>query len=171
MFPLNLCWNLKALHYRSSLTLMFLLSVSLSSPLLHFLPSSQMRQHRYFAFAFLCSLLFPSLVRSLECLKTQYVETRDGGQTLCCDMCQPGKAARSKNTCCMSVWKAKCALMGAFLGHYLHKRCSNGSLTQCKPCDDGRYLHNYNEDFGCDFCQKCNDCEYFQLLLDRYSNY
>lgn len=71
---------------------------SLSSPLLHLLPSSQMQQRCYFACAFLfllSSLLFPSLAHSLQCPATQYA-WNDGSPNRCCDMCQPGKTTRSK---------------------------------------------------------------------------
>lgn len=137
---------------------------SLSSLFFHLLPS-QMQQRCYFAFSFLCSLLFPSLARSLQCAETQYV-WEIGKQKLCCDMCQPGKATCSKKPFCITVWKAKCGLMGAFLGHYLSRRCSKDSSTQCKPCDRGRYINTYNVEWACDFCENCNNCEYFQLLLD-----
>lgn len=90
VFPLNLCWNLRALHHHSSLTLVFSQCLLLFSHCLllffTFLPSSQMQRGCCFVFAFLCSLLLPSLARSLQCSETQY----DGEQSRCCDMCQPG---------------------------------------------------------------------------------
>lgn len=168
VFPLNLCWSLKALRYHSSLTIVFAQCLLLFSHclllFLTFLPSSQMQQGC--CFAFLCSLLLPSLARSLQCSETQYLQTIKDKPSFCCDMCQPGKTAclwrkKKKNYNCVIVWRAKCGLTAAILGHYLDQRCSHDSSTQCKPCGHGRYMGGHNVEFSCNFCENCNNCEYY----------